>query len=41
MSELSDLARVQMFLADYAITDASHKLDAVGVGFQWSAVQAN
>lgn len=39
MSDVSDAARVQVLLADYAVGDASNKLNALGVGFQISFLQ--
>jgi hypothetical protein len=41
MSEISDAARVQIFLADHAVADPNNKINALGVGFQVTAVQAN
>lgn len=41
MSEISDAARVQIFLADHAVADASNKINALGVGFQIMGLQAN
>lgn len=39
MSTISDDARVQLFMADYAAIDASNKINALGVGFQITVVQ--
>ena len=41
MSEISDAARVQLFLADHAVADPNNKINALGVGFQVTALQAN
>jgi hypothetical protein len=41
MSEISDAARVQIFLADHAVADPTNKINALGVGFQVMALQAN
>jgi hypothetical protein len=41
MSEISDAARVQIFLADHAVADPTNKINALGVGFQVTALQAN
>jgi hypothetical protein len=41
MSEISDAARVQLFLADHAVADSTNKINALGVGFQVMALQAN
>jgi hypothetical protein len=40
MSSISDDAKVQIFLADYAAADASNKVNALGVGFQICIPQA-
>jgi hypothetical protein len=41
VSEISDAARAQVFLADYAAVDASNKINALGLGFQVCPIQAN
>ena len=41
MSEISDAARVQIFLADHGVADPINKINALGVGFQVMALQAN
>jgi hypothetical protein len=41
MSEISDAARVQIFLADHAVADPNNKINALGVGFQVTPLQAN
>ena len=41
MSELSEAARVQVFLADHAVADPNNKINALGIGFQVTSLQAN
>lgn len=39
MSDVSDAARVQILLADYAAVDGGGKVNALGVGFQFAILQ--
>jgi hypothetical protein len=38
MSDLSDTARVQIFLADHAVPDPTNKINALGIGYQYAVL---